>query len=233
MFLKSLGTHFPSIKNITNILYRLQRAQNLVTQIDNVIYTSDFNKLIEIRDQLKLTGTVFNVGTFNYATESSIISTHSQSFIKFNTRVSDKPLNVCMSCHKLCFRRDVVEVRNLRKPIVNSQWDVLVNFVDSNNLSCEFICNMCLKKFGSNTPVSTCILNDLFVPKIPEVLASLNEFERQFIQRAKAFQVVVRMATVSGRKQPNNSMLTKAIDRVFHLPTSSTRTDSKKIAQPQ
>lgn len=130
-----------------------------------------------------------------------------------------------MSCHKLCFRRDVIEVKNLRIPIVNSQQDVLVNFVDQNNLPCEFICNMCLKKFRSNTPVSTCYLNDLFVPKIPEVLASLNEFERQFIQRSKAFQVVVRMGIVSGRKQPNNSMLTKDIGRVFNLPL---RTDSKK-----
>jgi len=56
---------------------------------------------------------------------------------------------------------------------------------------------ICLKKFRSNIPVSTCILNDLFTPKTPEVISSLNEFERQLIQRAKAFQVVVRMGTVS------------------------------------
>jgi len=43
-----------------------------------------------------------------------------------------------MSGHKLCFRRDIGKVKNLRKPIVNSQWD-LVNFVDSNNLPCGFI----------------------------------------------------------------------------------------------
>lgn len=149
----------------------MQRAQNLVTHISMcAIYTSDFNKLIEIRDRLKLTGSVFNVGTFMYTNENNIIATHSQSFIKFNIRVIDKPINVCMSCHKLCFRRDVVEINNLRKPIINNQWDILLNFVNSNNLPCEFICNMCLKKFRSNIPVSTCILNDLFTPKTPEVI---------------------------------------------------------------
>lgn len=120
LFLKSLGTHFPSIRSITNILYRMQRAQNLITEIDHAIYTSDLNKLIEIRDQQKLTGTVFNVGIFIYTNENNIISTHSQSFVKFNTRVTDKPINVCMSCHKLCFRRDVVENKNIRKPIINN-----------------------------------------------------------------------------------------------------------------
>lgn len=66
---------------------------------------------------------------------------------------------------------------------------------------------------------------------MPEVISSLNEFERQLIQRAKAFQVVVRMGTVSGRKQPNNSMLTKAIGSVFHLPLPLEQT-LKKLPSP-
>lgn len=79
-----------------------------------------------------------------------------------------------MPCNKLCFRRDVVEIKNIRKPIINNQYDLLVNFVDSNNLPCKFICNMCLNKFRSTTPVSTCILNEQYITKTPDVLSPLN-----------------------------------------------------------
>jgi len=45
----------------------------------------------------------------------------------------------------------------------------------------------------------TSIINDLYSPSIPDVILSLNSFEKILIQRAKAFQVIVRMESISGR----------------------------------
>jgi len=37
-----------------------------------------------------------------------------------------------------------------------------------------------------------CILNNLIVHDVPDIIASLNTFEKILIQRAKAFQTVVK-----------------------------------------
>lgn len=62
----------------------------------------------------------------------------------------------------------------------------------------------------------------------------MNEFERILIQRAKAFQVIVRMNTVMGghnRKRPNES-IKKIKGRVFHLPLPIENT-LKKLPDPR
>ncbi|KAF0722134.1 Uncharacterized protein FWK35_00030464, partial [Aphis craccivora] len=57
-----------------------------------------------------------------------------------------------------------------------------------------------------------------YVQFTPHVLSNLNDYETILIQRAKVFQVVMKMAPVSGRKQPKNSMTEKSVGRAFHLP---------------
>lgn len=64
----------------------------------------------------------------------------------------------------------------------------------------------------------TSIINDLYSPSIPDVILSLNSFEKILIQRAKAFQVIVRMESISGRQQPLCNMIEKVVRRTFHLP---------------
>lgn len=93
------------------------------------MYSTDFNKLIEIRDQLKLTGNVFNVSIFIYTAENNIIATQSQLLVEFNPRVTNKPINVCISTHKLCFRKDMIEIKSLKKPIVNTHGIILLTLL--------------------------------------------------------------------------------------------------------
>lgn len=64
----------------------------------------------------------------------------------------------------------------------------------------------------------TNIINNLYSPSIPDVILSLNCFEKILIQRAKAFQVVVRMESISGRQPPRCNMIEKFVGRTFHLP---------------
>jgi len=64
----------------------------------------------------------------------------------------------------------------------------------------------------------TNIINDLYSPSIPDIILSLNSFEKILIQRAKAFQVIVIMESISGRQQPQCNMIEKVVGRTFHLP---------------
>lgn len=45
-----------------------------------------------------------------------------------------------------------------------------------------------------------CVLNKLFVNNVPEVISSLNAFEIIIIQRAKAFQTVLKMEAMNKLK---------------------------------
>jgi len=47
-----------------------------------------------------------------------------------------------------------------------------------------------------------CVLNNLFIQDVPEVILFLNTFEKILIQRVKAFQTVVKMTTVMNKKLP-------------------------------
>jgi len=58
---------------------------------------------------------------------------------------------------------------------------------------------------------------------VPEVILSLNEFEKILIQRAKAFQTVVKMGTIANKKIPHKQKVQKVKGRTFYLLTSFTR----------
>jgi len=85
--------------------------------------------------------------------------------------------------------------------------------------------------FRLNCLLPPCITNDLFFPEVPQVISVLNDFERILIQRAKAFQVVVKMSSVSRPKQPKNVLINKVIGRTFHLPLPIEET-LKKLPKP-
>jgi len=67
-----------------------------------------------------------------------------------------------------------------------------------------------------------CVLNNLFVNDVPKVISSLNTFEKILIQRAKAFQTVVKMGTVNNKKIPERSKIQKRLNVSF---TTSFTTD--------
>jgi len=52
-----------------------------------------------------------------------------------------------------------------------------------------------------------CVLNNLIVHDVPDIIASLNTFEKILIQKAKAFQTVVKIGTVINKKLPQRQMI--------------------------
>lgn len=99
--------------------------------------------------------------------------------------------------------------------------ELLNHYDDHSFVFNQRMCNYCLQKFKGNTLPPTCLLNGLQFDPVPECISILNEFEKIFIQRHKAFSVITRMDTVSGghnKQRPNSDVIKKIKERVFHLP---------------
>jgi len=232
LFLKSLGSHFPSLRSIVLIINKLRKTQRQIEKIDKAIYTSNVTALKNIEVEFSKSGQNFHMGDMTYLNEDAIITGHQLAFQNFYKRALDLPTLACISCHKLCFKKNLIELKNMKSPILHEDWSNLIEFVQENNLLNEFVCKNCLKIFRSAKMPAQCILNDLFSPTTPDVIFSLNHFEKILIQRAKIFQVVVKMNTVSGRNHCQNNMIQKVIGKAFHLPLPLEET-LKKLPSPQ
>ncbi|KAL6421584.1 hypothetical protein ACFW04_014313 [Cataglyphis niger] len=110
---------------------------------------------------------------------------------------------------KLCYKRNVYKVNNLQVQIDIKIWRDLMAYVQQQKINAKYICNHYAGKFRNNLMPAYCILNNLFTDDVPEVISSLNTFEKILIQRAKAFQTVFKMGTVINRKLPQRQMVQK------------------------
>lgn len=116
------------------------------------------------------------------------------------------------------FGKNVADIGKLRSSITCPFWTDLMKHIEHRGTECASVCYYCLDKFRSGKLPPTCILNNLDVGKVPEVMFDLNDYEKILIQRAKAFQVVQKMGTVAKKNMPNRIMNKKMIGRTFHLP---------------
>jgi len=76
-----------------------------------------------------------------------------------------------------------------------------------------------------------CILNGLITEPVPDKLAKLNALERQLIQRAKAFQTIIRLGTYTGKVLIYIAL--KAVEGtmfVLPLPMNKIFSDLKKLS---
>ena len=58
-----------------------------------------------------------------------------------------------------------------------------------------YICQHCRPLLNDNKLLATCVLNGLYVEKIPKELSQLNALGRQLVQRVKPFQTIIRLGT--------------------------------------
>jgi len=60
-------------------------------------------------------------------------------------------------------------------------WKYLMAYVKEHNINAEYICDYCKRKFRNEDLPAYCILNNLLAHDVPDVIASLNTFEKIFI----------------------------------------------------
>ena len=133
--------------------------------------------------------------------------------------VSDDPVNACCSCERLFKRANVTFVEVGGPKWVSELWQVLFAYIQGGE-KCDddyFVCGYCRALLNDNKMPSRCVLNGLETVPIPPELAGMDPLSCQLIQRAKAFQTIIRLGTYTG-KVPSYNSLKACKGTMFFLP---------------
>lgn len=230
--LLTLQSHFTQIRYFTRQIYELMRLVKKINSLDDALRLADLGILKTISFQAAQKASIYKTNTEQIdLDEDRIIDEHSRAFHDLVKRSMDTPKWPCISCEKLCYKRNVVAINRMRKPISGRYWSELQEHVTESEFESGNICHYCLDKFRRNELPPTCILNNLTAQEPPEVLSGLNAYGKILIQRFKAFQTIHAMTTVAKKKLPHNQKIKKVVGRTFHLPLPLEET-LKKLPNP-
>jgi len=81
------------------------------------------------------------------------------------------PWHICVSCKKLCYKRNVFQISKLQVQRDIPIWRDLMVYVEQQNINPQYICH-CKGKFCNSFMSAYCILNNLFVNDVSEVIVS-------------------------------------------------------------
>jgi len=215
-----LYPHFPKVRHIKRLIYQMTSFYQKMINLEKTLISADLETLndIIIVAQEKV-NTYKHQQTYTILSDEDIISRYSKAFKALTKRSMDTPRHVCVSCERLCFKKNVSRINKLKAQMdTSSIWRDLMTHIKEHNVNSEYICDYCERKFRNGILPAYCVLNNLFVHDVPDIIASLNTFEKILVQRAKAFQTVVKMGTVINKKLPERQMIQKVKGRTFHLP---------------
>uniref|UniRef100_A0A8D8LG92 DUF6570 domain-containing protein n=1 Tax=Cacopsylla melanoneura TaxID=428564 RepID=A0A8D8LG92_9HEMI len=229
LYLRHLSPHFLLIRQFLTTFYNTRRSVNNMDSINSAIQNCQISTLEQIALDFKAKGQEFQVGSVTFQNEDEIKTRYKSAFEILTKKSQDLPTHPCLSCERLCYRRDTTEISKMKVLPKCDEWKRLMEYAQTNGISQEYICHNCLLKFRGNKLPASCVLNDLESRALPPEIACLNSYEKLLIQRAKAFQTVVRMGSVSGQSRPN--LLQKVVGRTFHLPLPIEET-IKKLPNP-
>ena len=237
LYLRKLAPHYPDIRRVVQMLYEVRRHDRKIAEIEQALQLGQLEKLSEIADTAKKNRLKQFQIEHQPLNEIQIYEQHKAGFEKFSERCLDVAKYPCISCNKLCYRRDCSHLDSLRILPNTSKWQDLMDYNENkpeynDGLPEGFICKYCLNYFRQGNLPPRCTLNGLQFGNIPQEISNLNAFEKILIQRAKCFQTVNRMGTVAKRQMPASHKIQKVSGTTFHLPLPMEET-LKRLPDPQ
>ena len=146
---------------------------------------------------------------------------HATLITKLEKEVGDDPEYACCCCERLHQRKNVTSMKKSALKFVTKVWQQLKKYILEQNNETEidslYVCQYCRPILNDNKVPSRCILNGLITEPMPAELAKLDVLSRQLIQRAKAFQTIVRLGTYTA-KVPIYNSLKACKGTMFFLP---------------
>ena len=220
LYLRRLAPHFPNVRQLVNMMYSVKRTDTQVSCIDQALQAGNVEILREIAAEQKCAYQSSSEGRISSVDEDSVLKTYMKAYVSYKKCCSEFAEFPCMSCNKLCFKRECVLLERCRIPVTGR---LFTEYLDDHpspddSLSAGYICKFCIDKFRNGTIPSRCMLNGLSFDNVPSEIIHLNQHERVLIQRAKAFQVVTKMQTVAGKRLPPSQKVSKVKGSTFHLP---------------
>ena len=223
-----LSPHFPKVRFIKRLIYRIRADYRKLINLEKALNSGDIDTLNELIILAQDRANMYkHHQSLTDLSDDDIISKYSKAFKALTKRSMDTPRYVCVSCERLCYKRSVSEISKVKTQLDIPIWRDLMAHIKKLNIDLQYICLYCQRKFRNGLMPAYCILNNLFIQNVPEVISSLNSFEKMLIQRAKAFQTVVKMGTVMNKRLPHRQMVQKVKGRTFHLPLPLEQTMNK------
>jgi len=188
LYLRRLAPHYPDIRKIVYIIYSVIRADNNITAVACALQLGDLSKLQEITSNIKDSRKSIKVSC-DKVDAAQILVEFKKVFTAYHKGCLEFAEYPCISCTKLSFKRECVQIDRFIKPITGEAWERLQEHLKDNpppsdGLPGGFICKYCLNKFREGTLPPCCMLNGFDFDTVPTEIMALNQYEKVLTQRA-------------------------------------------------
>ena len=236
---RAASTHYPLLRRFHRLIYLARQHDRDVHKIDASLCAADFKQLMELA-AIKDLDDLFSEEVSEYddvvpdcsvpglpGIETQLQIKHAKLITELEKKVSDDPQHACCSCERLFLRRSVTQFKRDDKKFSSRMWAQLKQHILHRNPSAEsdvmYVCAYCRPLLNKNKLPCRCILNGLETEPVPPELSNLDALSKQLIQRAKAFQTVVRLGTYTA-KVPSYNSLRACKGTMFFLPLPLSKT---------
>ena len=256
--LRAASVHFPVLRSFLRCVYLALGSHRCVANPDVALSEGDFAGVaracgMSAYDSLfsKQEEAVVDLSDADFARlplrkreiKLDLLTKHLKLIAEYEKAIEDYLQHPCCSCNMLFYRKggSAVHFRDKLGPV----WTSLKKFIAAREPGAAkefFMCTYCKGHMRSGSMPPRCMLNSLSTVPMPEELSRLDCLSRQFVQRAKAFQSVVRLGTYT-HKVPIYNFLKACKGTMFFLPLPLNRTlatldeagmpDSDSIADPE
>ena len=238
--LRTASTHFSVLLSFLRLVYSALSSHKCIAAIDEALQKGNFIYLITATDvdsydtlfsnevqtsHELLDGDITDCVLRRSDFEKHLQTAHAKMIALYKKQLEDYPQNPCCSCNLLLQHKQGSNVRFSDE--LGTVWPALKDFIleeDSQaDTKSHFMCHYCKSSLRSNKMPPRCVLNGLQTAPIPKELSKLDSLSTQLIQRAKAFQTVVRLGAYT-KKVPAYNSLKACKGSVFFLPLPLSRT---------
>eukprot|EP00731_Ephydatia_muelleri_P019066 Em0011g1106a len=203
--------HYPALRTFTRLLYKARKCHMTILAIDSALASGNIDELIPFMGMKDNLSDLFSEDGVEHAVvsedhlssglgciERDLKVTHADLIAELQSKFNDDAKFACCSCERLFQRKQVSCVNFSLDKYETDTWQRLKAHVLQNGVTEQlYICQYCRPFLNKNTIPARCVLNGLVTELIPDELKSLNALSKQLIQRAKAFQTIVRLGTYS------------------------------------
>ncbi|KAL5505298.1 hypothetical protein EMCRGX_G006706 [Ephydatia muelleri] len=229
--------HYPALRTFTRLLYKARKCHMTILAIDSALASGNIDELIPFMGMKDNLSDLFSEDGVEHAVvsedhlssglgciERDLKVTHADLIAELQSKFNDDAEFACCSCERLFQRKQVSCVNFSLDKYETDTWQRLKAHVLQNGVTEQlYICQYCRPFLNKNTIPARCVLNGLVTELIPDELKSLNALSKQLIQRAKAFQTIVRLGTYSS-KVPAYNALQACRGCMFFLPLPLNKT---------
>ena len=225
VMLRKLSVHYKNVRGIYDLLNRLKIADNFISDIDTASALGDLRYLVKVLSfKPHYSAKTFDVDRpstiINEGTMAERFGEHYTQFLKKTSLLRSVP---CVSCNMLLMDSPDEDCKTITKNWTKlnkpgSHYVKLLEYLQSeewtrkggqyvDTLIGKKICGYCWRKMNIKDEIPRIGLNNnMDIGIVPEVISSLNTFERLFIKFGSYFQTFLSLGTTIGNR-PNNERM--------------------------